>query len=173
MFIISKDAWSPPPPHRGLVTSHSDQGSYFILEMKSVLSTFHGMSTSCSRMPLRHSLAALIQASQSRPTISSKCLSRPRSTVLTGSEGSSQTHLLGAVGPPVQQGAGCLSSFLGLWGHLEQQVYADVRHKGREFTHSGVIENTPPKHFLDYQIIILASAVKTFKGQANYSDGRW
>lgn len=42
-----------------------------------------------------------------------------------------------------------------------------MRHKGKEF--SGVIET--PKHFLNFQIIILASAVKTFTGQAKYSDG--
>lgn len=47
-------------------------------------------------------------------------------------EDSGQTHLLAAVGPPVQWGAGCLSTCSGLWGRLGQWVYAEVRHRRRE-----------------------------------------
>ncbi len=51
---------------------------------------------------------------------------------LLKSEGSSQTHLLVAAGPPVRVGAGCLSSCLGLWGRLGQRVYAETQQKRRE-----------------------------------------
>lgn len=89
--------------------------------------------------------------------------------MLIRSEGSGQTHPLVPVGPPVQWGAGCLSSFLGLWGHLGQWVYTEVRQKGKSLLTEDD-RNVPPKHFLYCQVIILASAVKKFKSQAHYAD---
>lgn len=130
--------------------SQSDQEFCFILEMKRAMPTCQGMSISplptsqirCSRMPVMHSLAALIQASPVSPCIL-KCISPISLTCLAcvfpglvcpvhlflplrrcqqqllllirllKSEAGGRTHLLVPAGPPVQEGAGCLSSCSG------------------------------------------------------------
>ncbi len=79
---------------------------------------------------------------------------------LLKSEEGGQTHLLLPVGLPVQEGAGCLSSCLGLWGRLGQWVYAKVGQKRRENSLlTRASQSLTSKHFPCIQTIILASAV--------------
>ena len=121
----------------------------------------------CSRMPVMHSLAALIQASPSHPVSPNAFLpfhrhawpvflqvwsvqsifSYPHSTASSSCcsllgylnpSTAGQTHLLVLVGPPVQEGAGCLSPWSGLWGRSGQRVYAEEGQwrRGKEFSHT-------------------------------------
>lgn len=170
--------------------------------MKRVLPTYQGMSISlrppsqillcCWRMPVMHSLAALIQAIHLHLTLqtqmhfyhfidmlglsffqvwsfqsifsspSQRCQQQLFLIRLLKSERCGQTHLLAPVGPPVQEGAECLSSCLGLWGRLGQWVYAEAGQERRE------------KSFLttanwNAQILIISSsAVNQLITKANY-----
>lgn len=109
-------------------------------------------------MPIMHSLTELIQASPTLLAISNAllplqwyawlvifksekcpaCFSLQHQSqllfliTLLKYEGSCQTHPRLPAGPPVQEGAECLLSCLGLWGHSGQWVFAKGRQKRSE-----------------------------------------